>query len=100
MQGTTSTELKIYEDHPSKSLFLKDPKSDFFLIIEDRIIPLHKNVIRECLYFDKIALSQEKVHFINSPLSVTLSLFRSRLLKKCWLAYTAFHCAWQGTVKL
>lgn len=52
MKGNTSTELKIYEDHPSKGLFLQDPKSDFFLIIEDRIMPLHKNAVRECLYFE------------------------------------------------
>lgn len=51
MSKYTTAQITISKNHEKKHLFLKDQKSDIFLILNNRIFPLHLNVIERCSQF-------------------------------------------------
>lgn len=72
-KGTVTFVRKQFSNR--KNLFLKDPNSDFFVILNQKIYPLHKAFINGIGYFEKIDFGSEKVHMIDSNLDVAHFIF-------------------------
>lgn len=49
-------------------LFLQDPKSDLFVVLKEKIYPLHKAFLIDVKYFSNPDIQQEKVHMLNSKI--------------------------------
>lgn len=60
----TTFEPKNNQKSKLKDLFLLDPKSDFLLILSNRIYPLHQEALLDLPYFIPIINSKNKVHVI------------------------------------
>lgn len=55
-----------------ENLFMKDPKSDLFVILNERIYPLHKSFLTEIGYFMSEKFRNEKVHILDPNLDVLM----------------------------
>lgn len=51
MSKYTTAQITVSKNHEKKHLFLKDQNSDIFLILNNRIYPLHRNIINRCSQF-------------------------------------------------
>lgn len=55
--------LKRAEHH--QDLFLKDPKSDFFLVCAEKVFPLHKKFLLRSQYLAAKSEQNQKVYVIQ-----------------------------------
>jgi hypothetical protein len=60
-----------------ENLFLKDPKSDLFVILKEKIYPLHKKFLVEADYFLTNTTENQRVHVINEADLEVLSIFEA-----------------------
>jgi hypothetical protein len=60
-----------------EKLFLKDPKSDLFVILKEKIYPLHKKFVVEAEYFLTNTTENQKVYVINEPDIQFLPIFEA-----------------------
>jgi hypothetical protein len=57
-------------------LFLRDPQSDLFAIINEKIYALHRNFLGEIGEFTKEEVKGEKVHMMDAELNVPCPLIK------------------------
>lgn len=51
--------------HNRQHLFLQDPKSDLFVVLKEKIYPLHKAFLTDVKYFSNPQIQHEKVHMLD-----------------------------------
>lgn len=56
--------------------FAKDPQPDVYVMMSNKIFPLHINMLGQSGYFSKLDLEKTKVHIIEENLDVFNLLVR------------------------
>lgn len=88
----------ILSEYPNRSqLFLQDPKSDLFVLLKEKIYPLHKGFLEHVEYFKNPALAQEKVHVLVEHIDVSYHLRRPDGLRQCLDTFTVGRSNMKGT---
>lgn len=62
--------FNLSSDESKKHLFLKDPRSDFLVVLEKKVFPLHKDVLMASEFFSELISRNRSSATINVHLNV------------------------------